>query len=123
VRRRSWWVTLATIAVLGVACGGDDAADVGAGGDGGGGGSSVALSAANFAFSPTSLSVGAGGSIEFTNEDDTEHNFTATDADLDEDADPGGSVTIDLAGVEPGSYEFFCEYHRDSMTGTLEVTE
>jgi plastocyanin len=45
------------------------------------------------------------------------------DAGIDEDVDAGGSVSIPLTGVEPGSYDFFCEYHPDSMTGTLEVSE
>lgn len=117
MRKRSLIVGLAVVAVLGAACGGDDE------GPSGGGGGSVALTAVDFAFDPTSLSVGAGNTIEFTNEDDTEHNFTSEDAGLDEDADPGSSVSISLADVEPGSYEFFCEYHPDTMTGTLEVTE
>ncbi len=40
---------------------------------------------------------------------------------MDEDVDGGASVTVDLGDVEPGSYEFVCEYHPDTMTGTLEV--
>ncbi len=47
----------------------------------------------------------------------------AEEADLDEDVDAGDSVTIDLGGVEAGTYDFLCEYHPDQMTGTLEVTE
>ena len=65
---------------------------------------------------------GGGGTIDFTNEDDAEHNFTAEEAGIDEDVDPSGSTTIDLGDVEAGSYDFFCEYHKDTMTGTLEVT-
>ena len=118
-------VVLACVAMLGAACGGDDADDAGGPTEGGsdGGAQSVSLTASDFAFDPTELSAASGGSIEFTNEDDAEHNFTAEDAGINEDVDPSGSVSIDLTDVEAGSYEFFCEYHPDTMTGTLEVTE
>lgn len=119
-------IVMAMVAVLAAACGGDDGeatngGGTGGGGDGGGGGS-VTLTAANFAFQPESLTASAGDSIEFMNEDDAEHNLTAEEADLDEDVEGGSSATIDLADVEPGTYDFFCEYHPDSMTGTLEIT-
>jgi plastocyanin len=119
-------IALATVALLGVACGGDDGGGGGSAGGGdedGGGGGTVTLSAANFAFEPTSLSAAVGDTIELTNEDDAAHNFTAEEADLDEDVDAGSSTSIDLSDVEPGSYDFLCKFHPDSMTGTLEVTE
>ena len=112
---------LSIVALLGAACGGDDDTG-GATGDGGGGGGSVTLTAADFAFDPESLSVAAGDTIELVNEDDTEHNITVEDADIDEDVDPGDTTTVDVGEVEAGSYDFFCEYHPDQMTGTLEVT-
>jgi plastocyanin len=119
-------VVVAAFAALALgACGGggDDGGSESGGESGGGGGETVSLTAAEFKFAPTSLSAAAGSSIEFTNEDDAEHNFQSEDAGIDEDVDPKGSVTIDLGDVEPGSYEFICEYHPDTMKGTLEVTE
>jgi plastocyanin len=122
-------IALATVALLGVACGGDDGGGGGSAGGGGqddgggGGGGAVTLSAANFAFEPTSLSAAVGDTIELTNEDDATHNFTAEEADLDQDVDAGSSTSIELSDVEPGSYDFLCKFHPDSMTGTLEVTE
>ena len=114
---------LMAIALLGVACGGDDAPEASGGGEeAGGGGGTVSLSAAEFAFDPASVTAAAGDTIEFTNEDDAEHNVTAEEAGIDEDVDAGGSTTIDLSGVEPGSYDFICKYHPDTMKGTLEVT-
>ena len=121
MRKMSFVVGLVLVAALGGACGGDD--PVPAGGEGNGAGESVALTAANFAFEPSSLSAAAGSTIELSNEDDAKHNFTSEEAGLDEDVDAASSVSISLADVEPGSYDFFCEYHRDSMIGTLEVTE
>jgi plastocyanin len=117
---KRWVPVLALVAVLGVACGGDDGGtDTGAPADDGG---AVTLTASNFAFQPASLTAAAGGTIEFTNDDDAEHSFTAEDAGIDEDVEAGDSTTIDLADVEPGSYDYFCKYHKDTMTGTLEVT-
>ena len=120
-------IVTAMVALLAAACGGDDGESTNGGGTGGGGegggGGAVTLTAANFAFQPESLTAAVGDSIEFTNEDDAKHNITAEDAGLDEDVDAASSTTVDLADVEPGSYDFFCEYHPDSMKGTLEVTE
>ncbi|MDQ5814712.1 MAG: cupredoxin domain-containing protein [Actinomycetota bacterium] len=119
-------IVMLMVAVLVAACGGDDGeVTSGGGGDdtGGGGGSSVTLTAANFAFQPESLTAATGGSIEYMNEDDAEHNISAEEAGLDEDVEAGSSTTVDLADVEPGTYDFICKYHPDSMKGTLEVTE
>ncbi|MEA2434715.1 MAG: hypothetical protein QOG54_2172 [Actinomycetota bacterium] len=115
---------LAVIALLGAACGGDDTNSDGAdtGGDAGGAAESSTLTAENFSFSPTSLSIASGGSVDYTNNDDTEHNFSIDDADIDQDVEGGESATVDLSGLEAGSYDFYCKYHKDSMTGTLEVT-
>ena len=121
--RKRLVIGLAVVALMGAACGGDD--DGGSTEEttenGGGGGGSVTLTAAEFAFDPTDLSAAAGDTIEFVNEDDAEHNFTAEDAGIDQGVDAGGSTTIDLTGVEAGSYDFFCEYHPD-MKGSLEVS-
>jgi plastocyanin len=115
---KRWVICLAVVALFGAACGGDSGDDGGTGG----GGTVATLTASNFAFNPTSLTAAAGGSIEFTNDDDTEHNFTIEDLDIDEDAEGGGSITVDLGDAEAGTYDFFCKYHKDSMTGTLEIT-
>ncbi|HEX2196171.1 MAG TPA: cupredoxin domain-containing protein [Actinomycetota bacterium] len=119
-KRRSVAAAAAFVALLGVACGGEDGGDDAAAA-GAGGGDAVTLTAAEFAWDPGALTVSSGGSIELVNEDEAKHNLTIEDAGIDEDVDGGQSVTVDLADVEPGSYDFVCEYHADSMTGTLEV--
>jgi plastocyanin len=109
---------LALAAIAAVGCGGDGEAG---GGSGGGGSASALLVAEDLKFSPSSLSAASGSSIEFTNEDDAKHSFTAEDAGIDEEVDAQASTTVDLSGVEAGSYEFVCKFHPD-MKGTLEVT-
>ena len=135
--KRIFVVSLAAVAVLGVACGGDEPAATTDTGTGAGTdvdtdtdtdtetdtGGTVTLTAAGFAFDPSELSAPTGNTIEFTNADEAPHTFTAEDAGIDVQADPGGSATIDLTGVDAGTYDFLCTIHPDTMTGTLEVTE
>ena len=121
---------LGIVAVLGAACGGDaeseEPEDTGSAtqeeepvqAE-----ESVSIGAADFQFDPDTITVAAGGTVEVTNEGDAKHNFSAQDAGIDEDVDVGGSTTVDLADVEPGTYDFICKYHADSMTGTLEIVE
>jgi plastocyanin len=124
MKSRSAVAALALVALLGAACGGsDDGGDSSEGGDAGAGGDAVTLTAAEFAWDPADLSATAGGSIEVVNEDEAKHNLTIEEAGIDEDVDAGGTVTVDLGDVEAGTYDFVCEYHPDTMTGTLEVTE
>ncbi|MDQ4124580.1 MAG: cupredoxin domain-containing protein, partial [Actinomycetota bacterium] len=113
---------LALVALLGAACGGDDGGDGGGAASGGaGGGSAVTLTAKEFAWDPGTLTAPAGSSVDLVNEDEAKHNLTIEDAGVDEDVDGGETVTVDLGDLEAGSYEFVCEYHPDTMTGTLEV--
>ena len=127
--KKALMILLALVALLGVACGGgddggeeggDDAAPVEAEAEDEGG--AVTLTAVNFAFDPATLTAASGSTIDFTNEDDAEHSFTIDDSDVDEDVDGGASTTVDLGSLEAGTYDFYCKYHKDSMTGTLEVT-
>lgn len=119
MRSTRFFVALTLVALVAIACGGDDtpAADTG---DTGGG--AATLTASNFAFDPASLTAAAGSSVEFTNDDDVEHNFTAEDLGIEQDVEGGESATIDLGDAEPGTYDFFCKYHKDTMTGTIEIT-
>ena len=115
------------VALLATACGGDDGGSPAASGDdggggAGGGGSSVTVTAADFSFDPGSVTAAAGDTIELSNEGESPHNIQAEEAGLDEDVDPGKTVSIDLADVDPGTYDFICKFHPDDMKGTLEIT-
>lgn len=118
-------VILFVVALVGAACGGDEGGSDATGGSDNGGdaaATSTQLTAADFQFQPSDVTVAAGGSIEFVNEDDAKHSFTASDANIDQDVDPKASATVDVADAEPGTYDYVCKYHSD-MTGTLEITE
>ncbi len=78
-----------------------------------------AVSIKNDAFSPQTISVTAGQTVTFTNNDDDAHTITASDGSFD-------SKGLDTNGVwrhtftKPGRYPYFCELHP-FMKGTIVV--
>jgi len=90
-----------------------------------GGGTAVSLT--EFALSPSSVSVAEGGELTVTNNGTVEHNLEIEGTDLVTPNLKGGeSATLDLSGLEPGSYTMFCNIagHRQAgMVGDLFVGE
>jgi plastocyanin len=114
-RRRTIAMTVALVAALTAACGDDDDD---AGDEGGSGG--VTVTASNFAFDPSELTAAAGETITLRNQDDVEHSFTIDDPEVDAEAE-GGEEANATAPDSAGTYDFYCRYHPDQMTGTLTV--
>lgn len=120
---RRWVVAVACVSTLfGAACGGGDDPE---GAEGApqpdeAAGNSIEVTAENFAFSPTSLPVEAGARIEltFTNNDDTQHSFTAEDLGIDLVVDGGSSDNAAFTAPDSGGVDFVCKFHG-SMTGTI----
>jgi plastocyanin len=112
VRRHSAVVVLAVL-VLGLVAAGCSSNDD----TGGGGGGGVALTAKDFEFSPTSITTGADGKITVTNDGSVEHSFTMDDGSVDQDVEPGESVTVTVTT----SGGFHCKYHPTQMTGSVTV--
>jgi len=87
------------------------------------------VSAANIAFDTHGLEVAAGQpfKIEFTNNDDVDHNvgIWKDDEEIfrgDEFSGPGETMTYLINGLEAGEYTFICDVHPGpAMTGTLTV--
>ena len=81
------------------------------------GGSTVSIK--NFAFNPASITVAAGTTVVWTNDDTTGHTVTADDGSFD-------SKTIDTGGTfsqtfgTAGSFTYKCTIHS-SMTATVVV--
>jgi plastocyanin len=81
----------------------------------------VTIAAQDFQFSPSSLAVPSGEStITVTNEGDVEHSFTLDDDSVSQDVEPGDSVSVTVDITDDAG--FHCEYHPDTMTGTLSVS-
>jgi plastocyanin len=82
-----------------------------------GGGDAVTI--ANFAFGPASLSVAAGTTVTWTNEDTTAHTATADDGSFDSSSIAPGA-TFSQAFDTAGTFAYHCSIHPN-MTATIEV--
>jgi len=84
----------------------------------------LSVEAFDFYFDPTALAVDVGAevTVELTNGGSVSHSWTATDLDVETEAQSGqeSSVTF-TAPNEPGSYDFFCKFHPDEMQGTISI--
>jgi plastocyanin len=75
----------------------------------------------DFAFDPAELTVPAGTTVTWTNEDDSPHSIQ-DDSELgaDESADLGPGDSFELTYDEPGTYAYLCGIHN-YMTGSVTV--
>jgi plastocyanin len=127
---------LACLALGLVACGGDDDDDGGGGGGGaatteepaggGGGGGGTQVSLKNIQFDPKNLSVKAGETITFTNDESIPHDVHKTSGPGDDfSSGPDGGMqqgdTFELKLDTPGKYEYVCHVHAPGMAGTITV--
>jgi plastocyanin len=98
------------------AAGADDSAPEAGGGAGESG---DAVTIVDFAFDPDGLTVPAGTTVTFTNEDGATHTATADDESFDTgDLEQGDSSEVTLD--EAGEIAYFCLIHN-YMTGTITV--
>ncbi|HYF47175.1 MAG TPA: plastocyanin/azurin family copper-binding protein [Acidimicrobiales bacterium] len=104
--------------VIGAACGDDDGPEV-ADGPAADGGAEVAIS--DFEFVPGDLTVAAGTTVTWSNEDQAPHSIQ-DDSDLgaEEGPDLARGDTFQLTYDEPGTYPYLCGIHNH-MTATITV--
>jgi plastocyanin len=123
------------LGLVAVGCGGDDE-DGGDGGGGaatteeptatGGGGGGAAVAMQNIQFDPQELTVDAGETITFTNDESVGHDVHKTSGPGPDfsSGDPGGMQegdTFELTLDEPGTYEYVCDIHAPGMAGSITV--
>lgn len=73
-------------------------------------GSGDAVEIVEFEFVPEEITVPAGTTITFTNQDKAPHTATADDTSFDtETLDQGDSA--DLTFDDPGTFSYFCRFH------------
>lgn len=77
------------------------------------------ITIADFAFSGVT-EVAVGTTVVVTNEDSTQHTWSATGGAFDSGA-LGSGDSFEFTFTEPGTYEYQCNFHP-SMTGTIVVT-
>ena len=124
-------VLLLACLALGLAgCGGDDdggGGDSGGGGNGGGGASGgTEVSMQSIRFEPSEITVDAGQTITFVNDESVPHDVHKTSGPGPDFAsgDPGGMQegdTFELTLDEPGTYEYVCQVHAPGMSGSITV--
>ena len=81
------------------------------------GGSAVSI--ANFAFAPASVTVAAGTTVTWTNADNTEHTVTADDGSFKSDK-LGTGAAFSQTFTKAGTFAYHCSIHP-SMKGTITV--
>lgn len=103
--------------VVGIACGEEEGNEPGVSQE-------LTVQAFDYYFDPTALNVevGAQVTIELTNSGSVQHSWTSTDLDASVEAASGETSSVTFtAPNEPGSYDFFCEFHPDDMQGTISI--
>jgi plastocyanin len=85
----------------------------------------VRIRAQDFVFNPECLVVLGGQGLVVRNGSSNLHNFTIEGSPIGFDVRPGEVTRTEAVGsaVPPGTYEFFCFYHRgQGMTGEITVS-
>jgi len=87
----------------------------------GGGPATTTLTASDNVFNPTAFTF-SGTQITLKNMGANLHNFSVEGQNVDDDIQPGETESESLE-LPPGTYTFFCKYHRAlGMQGTITVT-
>ncbi len=86
----------------------------------GGGTGPAEVRMAGRVFSPSSVTIAAGGSVKFINDDDRDHTATGTGGSFDSGIMASGA-TFTKTFSTAGTYSYLCLLHPD-MTGTVTVT-
>lgn len=125
-------VVLGVVALVAAGCssgskdngGGGNASATTAASGGGGGDNEIQLTAQNTKFDKTTLEMQSGAqvTVEVTNKDGIEHNFTFKQANASQDIEGGEDGKATFTAPAAGSYEFHCKYHPSVMKGTVTVT-
>ncbi len=106
---------LVAVVLVGSACSSDGDTQ----GDGGGTADET-ITIKDLAFDPTELTVSGSTTIEIVNQDTVEHSFTLDDDSVGQDVEGGESATVT---IDPAaSIGWHCEYHPDTMKGTITVS-
>jgi plastocyanin len=90
------------------------------GGGGGGGGGGTEVSMADIAFDPAEVTVSAGDTVTWTNDDSVGHDVTADSFSSGEPGAMASGDTFEHTFEEAGSFDYVCTVHP-GMEGTVVV--
>ncbi|WP_280536664.1 cupredoxin domain-containing protein [Halopenitus sp. POP-27] len=73
----------------------------------------------NSQYSPRNITVDAGSTVTWTNEDSSEHTVTNASDDWKKDVEVGGDESTSHTFTQSGVYDVYCRYHgsADSLSG------
>jgi plastocyanin len=80
------------------------------------------LEADDFYFEPTFIKAAPGQTIklELKNEGSVAHTFTAPSLGIDQEVQPGTSMTVNVTAPMTGDAAFYCRFHKDNgMQGAI----
>lgn len=119
---RATLLGIAAAGVIGLAgCGGDGSSGTGeANSVPGSGANSNAVTIKDFAYSPASVTVATGTTIEFTNRDAADHTVTASDMKSFDSGTISQGKAQRITPNSAGTFAFFCRFHP-FMKGTITV--
>jgi plastocyanin len=82
--------------------------------------SPVLVTISDFSFKPATITILAGTTVQWRNDDSLSHTATSSSGAFDsQNLDHGGVYTFTFA--KPGTYQYVCSYHPQ-MIGTVIVT-
>jgi plastocyanin len=90
-----------------------------------GGGNEVAITEADFTFSPSAITAANNATLVITNNGPALHNFSIEGTSVDVDTQTGQTMQLPppATPLAPGDYNVFCKYHKAlGMVATLTVT-
>jgi hypothetical protein len=76
-----------------------------------------------FVPSEVSVTVGERFRIEVVNQDATPSEFESSDLRIEKIVPPASKIAVVAGPLEPGTYEFFDEYHPETATGKVTAVE
>lgn len=81
-------------------------------------GQTVTVTIADMAFSPAEITISAGDTIQWRNDDFLDHTATESSGAWEVDLKTGASA--ERAFPDPGEVKYYCRFHPN-MTGTIRV--
>jgi len=76
---------------------------------------------ADFLYEPAELTVPAGTTVEFTNEDSTPHTATSKESGVFETGSIETGKSAEVTLDKPGTYAYYCAVHGNDMAGEIVV--
>lgn len=111
---------LLSIFALGRALSSDGTPSPTVGGDTGAPAAAVAVELTEFAITPNPIVVAAGGTLDVTNSGSADHNLMVRGTEVGTaDLAGGEGETLDVAALEPGTYEVFCSIPGHEAAGMV----